>query len=289
MKHNLLKLHLAFASLIISGTLSAQCTAVTPTASNTTINCGSSAALTASGSVGYQWWDQSTGGTLLGSSATYTTPALTTNTSYFVEGTDTSPQALMGLPAHGSVYGGNVRGYYFTAPVDFTITGLRVPVEVTGLQNIAVVRLAALPPLYASTTNAFTQLFLTQNDPTVGIIPVNIQVFAGDIIGILGQAGSNNSYAPGPYSTTIAGQPVTLARLGMQFPLTTTAPQDLWTEASGSISRVEMYYTTTCVSAPRVQVDVTVTPIPVVATAVTSTICAGGSATINATGATTFT
>jgi hypothetical protein len=292
MKHKLLKFNLAlFASLIIAGSLNAQCTAATPTASNTTVNCGGTATLTATGSVGYQWWDQSSGGTLLGSNATYTTPALTANTSYFVEGEDNSPQAMMGLPAHNSPFSGNVRGYYFVAPVNFTITGLKEPVEVSGLQNIAVVRLNATPPLYSTVTNSFTQLFLTQNDPTVGIIPVNIPVMAGDIIGILGQAGGTNSYstAAASFATTIGGQPVNIARLGMQYPLATNVPHDLWTEASGSISRVEMYYTLPCTPSPRVQVDVTIVPIAVSATAVNTDICVGLSTTLNATGATNYT
>lgn len=279
MKHKLLNFSLAILSSVsFAGGLNAQCTAITPTVSNTTVSCGGSATLTASGSAGYQWWDQSSGGTLLGSSATYTTPPLTANTSYFVNGTDASPEAMMGLPPHASVFTGNVRGYWFTAPIDFTITGLDIPVEVSGLQNIAVVRFSATPPLYATTTNSFTTLFLTQNDPTVGVISVNIPIAAGDIIGILGQAGTNNSYGTANYATTIGGQPVTLARLGMQYPLGTTAPQDLWTEASGSISRVEMYYTVPCASS-RVQVDVAITPIPVAATAVNSNICTGSSTT----------
>jgi hypothetical protein len=285
MKHKLL---IAFFSpLLIAGSLRAQCTPITPTATNASVNCGGSAALTATGSAGYQWWDQATGGTLLASTATYNTPALTSNMSYYVEGTDTAPQDMMGLPGHSSIFSGSVRGYYFTAPVDFIITGLKMPPEVAGLQNIAVMRFPATPPLYSTVTNTFTMLFLTQNDPTVGIIPVNIQVYAGDIIGILGQAGTSNSYGATNFATTIAGQPVTLNRLGMQFNLNTTAPQDLWTESGGSISRVEMYYTTMCAS-PRVQVDVAVNPIPVAATAATPTLCGGGSTTLTATGATTF-
>jgi hypothetical protein len=291
MKKNLLNFSLAiFMPFLIGGSLHGQCTAITPTVSNSSINCGGTSTLTATGAVGYQWWDQSSGGTLLGSNATYTTPALTTNTSYYVNGTDNSPQTLMGLPAHSTPFSGNVRGYYFTAPVDFTITGLKIPVEVSGLQNICVIRLTAIPPLYSTVTNSFTTLFLTQNDPTAGIISVNIPVTAGDIIGILGQAGNINSYSASATSfpTTIGGQPVNLARMGMQYPLATNVPHDIWTEPSGSISRVEMYYTTSCASS-RVQVDVTVAPIPVAATAVNPSICSGSSTTLNATGATTYT
>jgi len=154
----------------------------------------------------------------------------------------------MPLPVQTSTLPGNVRGYYFTAPTCFTITGLEVPTDAsTGAQSIAVVRLNAIPPNYSSSTNDFTLLYLTQSNSSTGMIPVSIQVGVGDIIGILGYRGANNSYATSPYSSTINGFPVTLARLGMQFSLDTTSPQDLWTEVGGSISRVWMYYDTSYV------------------------------------------
>ncbi|MFH0894671.1 MAG: T9SS type A sorting domain-containing protein [Bacteroidota bacterium] len=149
----------------------------------------------------------------------------------------------MQIPAQASTFSGNVRGYWFAAPTCFTITGIEVPTDASsGVQNIAIVRLYAPPPLYSTTTNNFTTLFLDQNSAASGMIPINIQVEQGDIIGILGSRADINSYASGPVSTTIEGMPVTLERMGMQYPLSTTTPMDLWTEASGSISRVWMYY-----------------------------------------------
>lgn len=157
-------------------------------------------------------------------------------------------QTPMGLPAQSGTFSGNVRGYYFTAPTCFTITGLEVPTDASsGAQSIAVVRFwnNQTPPLYATTTNAFTVLYLTQSNPATGMIPVNIQVEQGDVIGILGQRATVNSYGTAGFATTINGFPCTLNRLGMQFPLTTTPPQQLWTENGGSISRVIMYYNPT--------------------------------------------
>lgn len=155
-------------------------------------------------------------------------------------------QILMPLPAQTTTFSGNVRGYWFTSPTCFTITGLEVPTSASsGTQNIAVVKLNNPPPLFSTTTNDFTVLYLTQNNPAAGIIPVSIEVAPGDIIGILGNRANNNSYATSPASSNINGLPVTLARLGMQFQLSSTAPQDLWTENGGSISRIFMYYDTT--------------------------------------------
>ncbi|MBL0096004.1 MAG: hypothetical protein IPP46_05515 [Bacteroidetes bacterium] len=78
---------------------------------------------------------------------------------------------------------------------------------------------------------------------------MNIEVAPGDIIGVLGvrkdaSGGDVNSYATSPATSDINGFPVTIQRLGMQFSLSTTSPQDLWTEAAGSISRVFLYYDT---------------------------------------------
>ncbi|MGL5889881.1 MAG: PKD domain-containing protein, partial [Bacteroidia bacterium] len=154
-------------------------------------------------------------------------------------------QILMPMPGQSTTFSGNVRGYWFTSPSCITITGVQVPnTASSGPQSIAIVRLNAPPPLFSATTNSFTVLYLTQNNPASGIIPVNIQVEQGDIIGVLGQRATINSYAPAPATTNIDGIPVTLNRMGMQFPLTTTAPQQLWSEASSSISRIELYYDT---------------------------------------------
>ncbi len=153
-------------------------------------------------------------------------------------------QIQMPLPAHASQFDGNVRGYWFVAPTCFTITGLEVPSEAgTGAQSIAVMRLPVAPPIFSVTTNVFTTLFLTQNNPASGIIPCNIQVEQGDNIMILGQRGTINSYSTsGSFTATINGQSMAITRCGMQFPLGTTAPTALWAQASGSISRVWMYY-----------------------------------------------
>ncbi|MFN0188559.1 MAG: PKD domain-containing protein [Bacteroidia bacterium] len=152
----------------------------------------------------------------------------------------------MQLPPQNTVFSGNVRGYWFTATSCFSITGIEVPTDAsTGLQNIAIVKLDSAPPVFGTVTNNFTVLFLTQNDTASGIIPVNIPVQIGEVIGILGNRAGANSYATSPYITAIGSFPVSIARLGMQFNLSTTAPQDLWTELGGSISRVFMYYDTT--------------------------------------------
>ena len=154
-------------------------------------------------------------------------------------------QTLMPLPAHGSNYSGSARGFWFTAPCDFVITGLRVPSQSgTGLQYIHLMKLSVPAPAYpATTTPSPTLIFI--NGATNGVIQqVNIPVTTGDHIGILGTAGTSNSYATpsGPFSSSINGFPVTITRFLFQGNLTSGPATAVSQEVSGPISRVEIYW-----------------------------------------------
>ena len=157
---------------------------------------------------------------------------------------------LMPLEAFGSTFSSATltRGYWFTAPTDFLISGLRVPDEFgEGVQNVEVVRFdgAIPPPIFGATTNNFVSLFRHVGVAGNHIISTAIPVGAGDVIGILGAAGTTtmrNSYATAnTFNTEIHGLPVTLKRLGMQFNLNSTPARNLWTENPSPVSRVEMY------------------------------------------------
>jgi len=169
-----------------------------------------------------------------------------------------SADTLMPLPPFDHTFSSTdlSRGYWFEAPTDFTITGLRVPDEVVhGRQNVEVVRFnnQIPPPFYSNTTNAFTSLARFTNQPSGNILSIDISVFEGDVIGILGTTGTStmyNSYGQGDFVSNIDGLPVTLTRMGMQYNLRTTPAQSLWQEPGYFIGRVEMYYTTVCEPPP---------------------------------------
>lgn len=144
-----------------------------------------------------------------------------------------------------------IRGYHFTAPTNFTICGLEVPTNASqGLQTVRVVRFnAGAPPAFPGNTNNFVQLFSATNQPN-GIIPCNITITAGQVIGVYGCRGACvNSYGPANFVTSIAGFPTTLQRSGMQSCPTNGAPMtNIWSETFYNIGRIWMYIN--CCAAP---------------------------------------
>ena len=238
--------------------------------------------LTAAGNGVINWYTAATGGNLVNTGTTFN-PNISATTTYYVESQINEPAAqTVAMPGQSSTFPGNVRGYWFTAPVDFVMTGLFVPTTASsGNQQVAVLKFNGNtpPPVFSATTNAFSTLFLTKANTSPGYIAVNIPIKAGEVIGVLGNRADLNSYAPGDYNTTIFGQAVQMQRLGMQFPLSSTDPRDIWREfgPSTSISRIEFTYTSiACSSSPRVPVTGTVNPLPVAtATPASQTVCSG--------------
>ncbi|HTO14959.1 MAG TPA: T9SS type A sorting domain-containing protein [Edaphocola sp.] len=164
-------------------------------------------------------------------------------------------QSSLTLPPHASVYSFTVRGYWFTAPRDFIITGLRVPSEAgSGTQNIQVIKITGTPVEYSATGSNFTTLSYIKGAPNGVIQTVNIYVSAGDQIGVLGEAGTNTSYsgAVTPYASSIFGMPITIGRLVYQNHIDVNQAPNYSIETSGQIGRVEMYYSCIAPSADNI-------------------------------------
>jgi hypothetical protein len=259
---------------------------VTPPATQGETRCGyGSVTLNALGNGVFKWYDSPSSTNPLYIGNNFTTTVSSTTTFYCAAASSSGGSGTTPMPAQATIFSSNARGYFFTAPTDFTITGLYVPEPTNGTtQNIALVRFvpAVPPPFYATVTNDFNVLFLTQNDPSTSVIPVNIPIAAGDVIGVLGTrgAGDVNSYANSPATTVINGQTITIERMGMQFPLATTSPIDLWQEAGGNISRVEITYETGCESARTATVATVTTPTAITLSANPPALCEGQTTTL---------
>jgi hypothetical protein len=260
----------------VQNTLSVPCNS--PVTSDANVCDSGSVMLSVSNGDTYAWFSGPVGGTPLSTGSTFTTPMLNTTTSYYVESYCNLDTTMMPLPAQAGTYSGNIRGYYFTAPVDFVISGVRVPTDADpGAQTIELLRFTAGgPPEYPGLTNSFTSLGYWNGVNSTSVINTNIQVYAGDIIGVYGWRGTTDSYsAGGSFVSDIAGNPVTLERTGMQYDLNAQQMFDVWSETGGSISRTELYYTIPGDTSVRVMSTVYVNASAAVNDTVA--ICAGDS------------
>lgn len=158
-------------------------------------------------------------------------------------------QQVLPLPAFVTTQTAAVtRGFWFQAPVDFVITGLRVPDETTvGVQAVEVIDLGTTspPPTFPGTTTG-TLLHRATNQPANTVLPVNIPVQAGRFIGVLGGCGTTtlatSLAAAGTFTSDVFGYPLTMTRFGTQANIHTLAgAPPCWSEASGPIGRVEVF------------------------------------------------
>lgn len=151
------------------------------------------------------------------------------------------------MPSYTGVHSTTTRGFWFTAPTGFIITGLRVPSSAgTGTQNIQVMRLNGTFPISSSSPSTnFTNLAYISNATNGVVQTTTIQVNAGDVIGIFGTAGTSCSEGAGAYNTTIGGQNVTLNQLEYSGAINSTSATSYFgvgQGGTGGIGRIEMYY-----------------------------------------------
>ena len=89
----------------------------------------------------FKWYDSQTSQTPLAIGQSFTSNVASTTTYYCASATSSGGVSTTPMPAQASTFSGNARGYFFTAPSNFTITGLFVPGNNGTLQNIAVIGL----------------------------------------------------------------------------------------------------------------------------------------------------
>ena len=154
----------------------------------------------------------------------------------------TASAMIIDVGPQTGTFTGNTRGFFFVAPTDFRVVGLGVATDASSENfDVSLLRFNSAPPSFPSSTTDFTTLFLSRDNAGAGLLATSIDIFSGDIIGVLGSRGANstNSYGNGAYSSTILGNSVTLNRLLMQNDLRSADPSTTGVSTeSFSISRV---------------------------------------------------
>lgn len=165
------------------------------------------------------------------------------------------------VPGFGSTFSSSnlTHGYFFRAPIPLSIVGYGVPDEASfGTQNCEIYVFSDSsspggPPAWPSryTATAADLRYADYGRPVTGTpisIGAPILVNANDWICVLGACGDgsimhNSTATPsGPFTTTLFGQSITLARCGTQNNIASTpGPNALWSEVNGPLARVDLY------------------------------------------------
>jgi len=169
------------------------------------------------------------------------------------------PQPSIALPAFTTLYTSTaIRGLYFQAPATLVITGLRVPQDHSlTYQTVSLFTMPKRPPAYSSTytVTATDQKFFTSTALAGNIIQMTtpIVIKKDEWVGVLGAGYSGTGttvstcYATpsGPFDTTVASMPITIARLLMQGSptpfITNMGLGPVSSEDAGPIGRVEIF------------------------------------------------
>jgi PKD repeat protein len=164
---------------------------------------------------------------------------------------------IIPVPAFGSTFASATatRGFWFQSPTRFSIVTASVPNETSqAMQNVAIYRLAAAPPVFSATGTGGLE-FYAANQSTAGPIPCVVSFDVGEYVGVLGACGTTTmqcSYATpvGPFASSVLGNPTTLTRFGTQFNINTSGPNNpYWQEPAAAISRVVLGVTA-CAAIP---------------------------------------
>jgi gliding motility-associated-like protein len=263
-------------------------TPAAPTATNATICSGSAATLTATAPGGtYEWYSAASGGSLLITNASYSTPALTVSTTYYVQTTisgcigprtavtvTVNPIPAAPAAANATICDGSTATLTATSPggtyqwYDASSGGTLL---FTGTSYIT-------PPLSATTAFYVQTTVAGCTGPRTAVTVVVNPIPAAP-------TASGTTICQGSTATISATAPGGIYRW---YPVP-TGGAILFTGANyttPALSASTTYYVQTTVSgctSPRTAVTVTVTPTPAAPTAAGATICEGTSTTLTAT------
>jgi len=269
-------------------TVTAAATPAAPTAMGVTVCSGSSATLTATNPGGnYQWYDSPTGGNLVATGATFVTPLLTSNRTYYVQTTlasCTSTRTAVTVTVNAIPAAPTASGTTICSGQTATLLATGAGGSSFGWYD------AASGGTLLASTASYTTTALTSNTTYY------VQATNGGCTGP--RTAVTVTVNPIPANPTIAGASICS---GNATTLTATAPGGnyVWWNAptlgtsigtgiaynTGTLTSTTTYYVETtvngCTSAGRTAVTVTVNPTPAAPTVNGASICGGNTASLS--------
>ena len=155
---------------------------------------------------------------------------------------------VINIPDHDSndVRSEATRGFYFTAPLDFTITGIDVPTDTgTSPFDASIYRLKSVTTFPSFVPLSDIETLADFSDQSTAVNGLNIAVSQGEIIGAVGRRGNINSYttrANNTFDSYIGGHLVTFTRLAENFYQSDDNPLQMFTNGVYPSGRVFLTY-----------------------------------------------
>ncbi len=266
-------------------------TPATPTAAGATICSGQTTTLnaTAPANVTFNWYANATGGTALQSNASFTTPVLTTNTTYYVEAANTNCASVrtavtvtVNQPpvqptvAAVSICQGETATLTATAPSGATFNWYDVPNAGSLLQSgntFTTPNLNTNTTYYVASfngcTSARTSVVVTVNIPPVAPTIADTTICSGQTATLTPTAPAGVTFLW--FSTPNGGSTLSSGNTFTTQPLNNTTTFYVASEAAG------------CPPSVRTPVAVNVDPTPSAPVVANTAICSGETATLTAT------
>lgn len=244
---------------------------IVTTNSPVNITCNTTASLTATttGGASVNWYAAASGGIALASGATYTTPSLSANTTYYCDANSGSTTESGGMPAKNNTYGSltNGNGIVFDANQAFTLNSVTIYPKKSGNVTIAYRNSAGVQ-------QAITGSIAVNggNQGSAVVVPLGWAIPAGTGYRLVLIANSGITDLIYDYNTNY----------NYNSPSNALSVTDGWSSGGYTTSTNYYFYnlkiTISCESTPRIPVNV------VINSGVTAPVCSGSPSPANAAG-----
>jgi hypothetical protein len=228
------------------------------------------------------WMDDSLAGREIGEGPVFETNLTASQDFWAFEASLRKAEGIP-LPKEDTFSTQGTRGFWFVAPTDMVLNGLRVPLSdsvAADTQSISLIRISGA--LSAMPSSRIEVLAHYSKVSSTGLITDSLPIQAGDTIGILGIRGNKNSISTMTRFDTLMGvYPVELFSLVSPTSIHGGPPDVVSYDRNSGLGRVEFFAHPACFSGRRTLNGVVI-PIPPAPMAISDSICGPGIANLMA-------